>query len=62
MSIYDKLQQGTKNKSQYRKKEKNRKSDKVCRKNKEDIRGSRSSIEKSTEEDEATSRQREKRS
>ena len=60
--IYSKLWQRTKDRNRCKKKGKNKEGSRVCRKNKEDIRGSRSSVEKNIEEDEVTSKQEEEQS
>ena len=62
ISIYSKLWQETKNGSGYKKKEKNRKSNRVCKKNEKDIRESRSSVEEIIGGNEVTNRQEKKRS
>ena len=55
ISIYGKLWKGIENKGRYKEKRKSKKGNRICRKDKEGARGSKSSVEESTEEYEEVS-------
>ena len=62
VSVYSELWWRIENGSRYKEKRKNKKSNRVCRKNEESIGGSWGSINKSTRENEVTDKQEKKRS